>query len=93
MGNTARDDKVVLYIGDAFDIVGERKQTSFTHLDKNTLQEEFEIKIRNHKKEAVTVKVLEKLYRGSEWRLFNNTQPFEQLHSRTIVFPVQVPAD
>jgi hypothetical protein len=93
VGHTARDEKLVLYIGDAFDIVGERKQVSFTRIDKNTIKEEFEIKIRNHKKEAVTVKVLEKLYRGSEWRLFNNTQPFEQLDSRTVVFPVQVPAD
>jgi len=93
IGHTARDEKLVLYIGDAFDIVGERKQTSFTRIDKNTIKEEFEIKVRNHKKEAVTVKVLEKLYRGSEWRLFNNTQPFEQIDSRTVIFPVQVPAD
>jgi hypothetical protein len=93
INHTARDEKVILYIGDAFDIVGERKQTAFTRIDKNTVKEEFEIKIRNHKKEAVTVKVLEKLYRNSEWRLFNNTQPFEQLDSRTVIFPVQVPAD
>jgi hypothetical protein len=93
INHTARDEKLVLYIGDAFDIVGERKQTSFTRIDDKTIKEEFEIKIRNHKKEAVTVKVLEKLYRWSEWRLFNNTQPFEQLDSRTVIFPVQVPAD
>jgi hypothetical protein len=50
------------------------------------------LKFKNSK-EAETVKVLEKLYRGPEWRLFNNTQPFEQLDSRTVVFPVQVPAE
>ena len=65
ISHTSRDEKVLLYIGDAFDIVGERKQTSFTKIDKNTIKEEFEIKIRNHKKEDVTVKVLEKLYRGA----------------------------
>jgi hypothetical protein len=91
--HTSRNEKVVLYLGDAFDIVGERKQTSFRRIDKHTIIEEFEIKVRNHKKEAVTVKVLEKLYRCSEWRLFNNTQPFVQLDSRTVVFPVDVPAD
>ncbi len=93
ISHTSRDEKVVLYIGDAFDIVGERKQTSFTRIDKNTVKEEFEIKIRNHKKEEVTVKVLEKLYRGSEWRIFNNTQPMEQIDSRTVIFPVRVPSD
>jgi hypothetical protein len=91
--NTPRDEKIALYIGDAFDIVGERKQTSFKRTDKNTIVEEFEIKVRNHKKEEVTVKVLEKLYRGSAWRLFNNTQPFEQLDSRSVIFPVRIPAD
>jgi hypothetical protein len=91
--NTARDEKVVLYLGDAFDIVGERKQTDFQRVDRHTIVEKFEIVIRNHKKEAVTVKVLEKLYRGTEWRLFNTTQPFVQLDSRTVVFPVEVPAD
>jgi hypothetical protein len=93
ISHTARDEKLVLYIGDAFDIVGERKQVSFTRIDKNTVKEEFEIRVRNHKKEEVTVKVMEKLYRGSEWRIFNNTQPMEPIDSRTVIFPVRVPAD
>jgi hypothetical protein len=94
VSHTARDEKVVLYIGEAFDIVGERVQKSFTlNKEKRMLTEEFEIKIRNHKKEEVTVKVLEKLYRGAEWRLFNTSQPFEQIDSRTVIFAVRVAAD
>jgi hypothetical protein len=93
INHTSRDEKVALYVGDAFDIVGERKQTSFTRIDKNTIKEEFEIKVRNHKKEEVTVKVLEKLYRCSEWRLFNTTQPFEKIDSRTVIFPTRVAPD
>jgi hypothetical protein len=93
IGHTSRDEKVVLYIGDAFDIVGERKQLSFKRVDKNTIIEEFEIKVRNHKKEEVTVKVLEKLYRASEWRIFDNNEGWTQIDSRTVVFPLRVAAD
>jgi hypothetical protein len=61
--HTARDEKVTLYIGDAFDIVGERKQTDFAKVTDHVYEEAFEIKVRNHKETPVTVKVLEKLYR------------------------------
>jgi hypothetical protein len=62
-------------------------------VDKNTIIEEFEIKVRNHKKEEVTVKVLEKLYRGSEWRIFDNSEGWTAIDSRSVVFPLRVGAD
>ena len=91
--HTSRDEKVVLYIGDAFDIVGERKQTDFEKIGDRVCEEAFEIKVRNHKKEAVTVKVLEKLYRCREWKVPEKSRDFEKLDSRTIVFPVKVDPD
>jgi hypothetical protein len=91
--HTARDERLVLYIGDAFDIVGERKQTQFTKVSDREYLESFEVKVRNHKKEDVTVKVLEKMYRGGEWTVLQKSQDFEKIDSRTIVFPVKVPAD
>src|SRR5262249_54524636 len=48
--HTARDERLVLYTGDAFDLVGERKQTSYQKLGDRAAQESFEIKVRNHKK-------------------------------------------
>src|SRR5436305_12365881 len=59
--HTARDEKVVLYTGDAFDVVGERKQTDFKKISDREYTEDFEIKVRNHKKEEVTVQVLEQM--------------------------------
>jgi len=93
IGHTPRDEKVTLYIGDAFDIVGERKQTEFKIITPRIVEEEFEIKIRNHKEEAVTVKVLEKLYRWAGWKVLEKNHEYEQLDSRTIVFPVKVDKD
>jgi hypothetical protein len=91
--HTGRDEALVLYIGDAFDVVGERKQTEFHKVSDREYTESFEIKLRNHKKEEVTVKVLEKLYRGGEWTVLQKSQAYDKIDSRTIVFPVKVPAD
>jgi len=91
--HTSRDEKVALYIGDAFDIVGERKQTDFKKITDRVYEEAFEIKLRNHKEEAVTVKVLEKLYRTSEWTVREKNHDFEKVDSRTIVFPVRIEPD
>jgi hypothetical protein len=93
VAHTARDERLVLYVGDAFDIVGERKQTDFQKINDRNYRESFEVKVRNHKKEDVTVKVLEKMYRGGEWTLLQKSHDYEQIDSRTIVFPVKVPAD
>ena len=91
--HTSRDEKVTLYIGDAFDIVGERKQTDFKKVAGNVYEEAFEIKIRNHKDEAVTVKILEKLYRWSDWTITEKNHDYEKMDSRTVIFPVKVPKD
>lgn len=91
--HTARDERLALYIGDAFDVVGERKQTDFQKINDRAFTESFEIKVRNHKKEAVTVKVLEKLYRSADWDVTAKSDPFEKIDVRTIVFPVKVEAN
>jgi len=91
--HTARDERLALYIGDAFDIVGERKQTGFQKLNDHECTETFEIKVRNHKKEAVAVKVLEKMYRSADWDVTAKSENFDKIDVRTIVFPVKVEAD
>src|SRR5262245_53404219 len=93
IAHTARDERLALYIGDAFDIVAERKQTEFQRVSDREINETFEIKLRNHKKEAVTVKVLEKLYRAPNATITNKSHDFEQLDAWTVVFPVKVEPD
>ena len=58
--HTPRNEKVVLKLGSAFDVVGERRQIDFavdTH--RRTMREDIEVKVRNQKKERVTVQVKE----------------------------------
>lgn len=94
IAHTPKDEKVMVKLGSAFDIVGERKQTNFT-VDSNNhiITESFEIKLRNHKAQAVRVIVKENLYRGATWDITKSSDKFEKEDSRTIHIPVDVPAN
>jgi hypothetical protein len=92
--HTPKDEELSLMIGNAFDIVGERKQTDFkVRSNQDWMQETVEIEIRNHKDEAVTVRCKEPMYRWRNWRIVEKSHDFEKLDSRTIAFDVDVPAD
>ena len=89
-----KDEQIRTRVGTAFDIVGERKQTDFQiDLLGRQVTESFEITLRNHKKEAIRVLVRENLYRWSNWQITAKSDAFEKIDSRTIHFPVDVPAD
>jgi hypothetical protein len=92
--HTPKDEKVRLYTGDAFDIVGGRIQKQYTYDgSKQTIDEGFEIKIRNHKKEPVEVRVVEHLYRQINWEIRENNMPFTKLNSNTMEFAVSLAPD
>jgi hypothetical protein len=93
LDHTPRGGKIALYVGDAHDVVGRRGQTDFKSITDRVFEEAFEITVRNHKEEAVTVKVLEKLYRHANWKILENSHGFQKLDGRTIVFPVTVDRD
>ncbi|HVM62356.1 MAG TPA: DUF4139 domain-containing protein [Verrucomicrobiae bacterium] len=92
--HTPKDETVRLHIGDAFDIVGERKRTDF-HIDVNAhvITESFEIRVRNHKTEPVDVLVKETLYRWNNWEIVESNQKWTKYDSNTIHFPVKVDKD
>ena len=88
--HTPKDETVRIYTGNAFDITGERKQTRFQSDMRpgGFLDESFEIKLRNHKTEAATVRVVEHLYRWSNWKITEESQAHRQTDSRTVEFEV-----
>jgi hypothetical protein len=92
--HTPKDEDVRVRLGTAFDVVGERRQTDFTVNTKGRVMEEaFEIKVRNHKDQAVEVVVRENLYRWSQWSLVGQSHPSEKKDAQTLEFPVKVAAD
>ena len=92
--HTPKDELVRIYTGNSFDLVGERKRTDY-HMDssKRTIDESFEIKLRNHKNEAAEIRVLEHLYRCVNWQVVESNYKFEKKESQTVEFPVAVPAN
>jgi hypothetical protein len=92
--HTPADETIRLYTGNVFDAVGERKRTFFK-VDRNahTVDESFEIRLRNHKKEPMEIRVVEHLYRWNNWEIMKNSDPFTKIDSKTIEYRVTVPAD
>jgi hypothetical protein len=92
--HTPKDEKLQVKLGSAFDVVGERKQVDFAVDSKaHWLEEEIEVKLRNHKSQPVNVIVKENLYRWTNWKLVKQSHKFDKEDSRTIHFPVTVPKD
>lgn len=92
--HTPKGEEVLLKLGSAFDVVGERKQTDFkVDTKRRWIDETVEIKVRNHKDEAVRVVVKENLYRWVNWKITASTQEYEKIDSRTVHFPIRVGAD
>jgi hypothetical protein len=94
--HTPKDETVRLYTGNAFDIAGERRQTKFQSnmfQPGGYLDESFEIKLRNHKTEAATVRVVEHLYRWSNWAITQESSAHRQTDSKTIEYDVALGPD
>lgn len=91
--HTPKDEKVVIKMGTAFDVVGERKQVDFkVGTVRNWMEETIEIKIRNHKDKPVTVIVREGLYRCSNWSAICNYD-WQKVNAHTMEIPVTVGKD
>jgi hypothetical protein len=92
--HTPQDETIRIYTGNAFDLSGERRRTSYAvEMGKNTATETFEIKVRNHKKEPVEVRIVEHLYRGKNWEIISKSDDYQKKDSQTIEFPVTIVPD
>jgi hypothetical protein len=92
--HTPRDETIRVYTGNAFDLAGERRRTDYRlDINRQRLDETFEIKLRNHKKQSVDVRVVEHLYRWITWDISVHSDPFKKTDSKTVEFPVTLAPD
>ena len=92
--HTPRNETIRVKTGNAFDLVGERKQTNFrVDTGDKWMDESFEIKLRNRKKEPVEIRVVERLYRWNNWEITAKSDEFTKKDSQTIEFRVPVKPD
>lgn len=89
--HTPQGEEVTLYLGNAFDLVGEHIEKNFNILSTNVFEETIEVKLRNRKSdETVQVRVPERLYRWSDWQIIEASDTWTKLDSTTIEFRVDV---
>lgn len=92
--HTPRDETVRVFTGNSFDLVGERTRTDYrADSGDKWADESFEIKLRNHKKEPEEIRVVEHLYRWSNWEIIRRSDDFKKTDSQTIEFRVNVKPD
>ncbi|WP_269524130.1 DUF4139 domain-containing protein [Coraliomargarita parva] len=92
--HTPKNETIRVYLGNAFDLVGERTRTNFyRHPSQDLIRESFEIEVRNRSEEPVTVQVVEHLYRWSNWEIQNPSHRFDKKDAQTIEFTATVEPD
>jgi hypothetical protein len=89
--HTPKDEKVRVKLGDAFDVVGSRKQTDWKKIASDTYEAAFEVALRNHKKEDVTVKVIEPI--PGDWTMLSASHEYKKTEAFTAEFAIPVPKD
>ncbi|OGF44365.1 MAG: hypothetical protein A2231_13070 [Candidatus Firestonebacteria bacterium RIFOXYA2_FULL_40_8] len=89
--HTAKGETVKVYLGNVFDVTGERKQTAYKlSNDQSSADESFEITLRNQKKDKVVVRVVEHMYRWLNWDISEDSDIYKKNDSRTIEFRAEI---
>lgn len=91
ISHTPKDEMLNLYIGNAFDVTAERKQTDFQNLGNNLYETAFQVTLHNHKKQPITVEDNEPV--GGEWTVLSSNYKYKKTSAFSIRFAVPVPAD
>ncbi len=89
--HTPKDETVKVKVGDAFDIVGERKMMDYRVIGSRVYEYAYQIVIRNHKKEAVNIVVNEPI--GGDWEMLTSSHKWEKTAAFAARFNVPVAAD
>jgi hypothetical protein len=91
--HTPKDETVKVYLGNAFDITGERTRSDFrSEMQARIIIESYKVVVKNAKDTVAPVRVVEHLYRTANWDISKNSSPFTKTDSQTMEFNVEVPA-
>jgi hypothetical protein len=89
--HTPKDEAINLKIGNAFDVVCERRQTDFQKIASGVYEVEYEITLRNHKAAPVSVEVNEPI--GGTWHVLQSSHQWSKTDAWAAQFAVPVAAD
>jgi hypothetical protein len=89
--HTPRNEDVKVKVGDAFDIVAERKQSDYKRISDKVTEYAYEINVRNRKKEAVTIQINEAIF--GDWDVVSASFPWQKTSASAARFTVPVKAN
>jgi hypothetical protein len=86
--HTPKDETLNLKIGNAFDVVAERKLVDFEKIATNVYEIEYQVTLRNHKPAPVVVEVNEPI--GGTWRMLRASHEWTKSDAWAAQFKVPV---
>ena len=89
--HTPKDEKVKIKMGEAFDVVAERTQRDWKKIGWNLYETEWDVELRNHKKEEVEVTIVEPV--PGDWEVVKSSHNYSKVEAHTLQFVVKVPRD
>lgn len=89
--HTPRDEKVRLTIGNAFDIAVERVQKEYRRISDRVSEQDIEVKLRNRKKETVTIVVVDQAW--GDWEITKSSLPVRKVSASKFEFDVEARPD
>ena len=91
--HTPKDESITLRVGEAFDLVGERKQTESQRINDGVWRESYKLVLKNHKSDQdVEIHVIEHLNGGVNWEILKSSpEDFTKLNSSTVEWILTVP--
>jgi hypothetical protein len=88
--HTPRDERVRIKMGEAFDVVGDRRQMEYRVISGCVSESAWEITLRNHKDEAAEVQIVEPV--GGDWEILSSSHEWNKMDAFTFSYTVTVPA-
>ena len=88
--HTPRGERVRIKMGEAFDVVADRRQMDYYVISSCISESTWQITLRNHKDEAAEVEAIEPV--GGDWELISTSHQVERLDAHTFKYTVSVPA-
>lgn len=89
--HTPKDEEVRILLGNAFDIKAEKVRTDTKKIADRVREETFEITLRNHKEDDVTVTIVEKSW--GDWEITESTHDYTKKDANTFEFTIAVAKD
>jgi hypothetical protein len=89
--DTPKAETVRLQIGDAFDLIAERKELAAQQVSKQIRKNSYEVDLRNHKDKEETITIVE--HANGDWKINSSSHPYVKKNSTTFEFAIKVGAN